>query len=147
MTNNIISFFKKNIKNEENFDELILDFYKREYELNGNIDKRELSHKINTKIQAHRVDNNTFHHVLNCIIDLWQGEEEYCETSFDCRQEQMEQRKEEQVKKPVVSKEIVWKILKLQASPEETAEYCKDRYNYEKDCYFNADVFVKAIKK
>lgn len=130
---------------EDLLDEIVIDFFNKQYDYNGNIDKRELIDTRENSIREFCVDRELFDAVFGVIKHLYGGEYWVEELCYDFRIELDKEYNAKEANRPVMPKEKVWKALRGQLSRKELQEVRSDDYRYESDDYYDFDLSIKMV--
>ena len=141
---NQIAFYAEN--DEGLLDELIIDIVEKEYEYNGNLDKRELW----SVREGHKKEFLVEKKGLTALYDLLErryGGTYYCEDkSYEIRQEEEKLLKQQQRARILVPKEKIWQAIKWELDQRELNGLLSyEKYRYEKSDYYDFELILNKI--
>ena len=132
---------------EGTMDELILDFFEKNYEFNANIDRRDLWERHGGKGREIQIEFAELKKLFSVVEDTFhQGEFYFEDKYYEARQEENRQWKMRQKRRELVSKERLWQAIKWECEEDELRDLCSyDRYRYDKDNYYDFALILDKI--
>ena len=128
-------------------DELILDLFEKNYEYNGNLDRRDLWERHGGKGREFQIEFAELKKLFSIVEDTFhQGEFYFENKDYEVRQRENRQWKKRQNRRELVPKDRLWRAIRWECDEDELDELCSfERYRYEKDDYYDFDLILEKI--
>ena len=141
---NQIAFYAEN--DDGLLDELIIDIVEKEYEYNGNLDKRELWEVKNPRAKEFFVEKNILDAIYDLIEGNYSGSRGWEDASYEIRQEEQKLRERQKRARTLVSKKKIWQAIKWELDEKELDDLLSyNRYRYEKSNYYDLELILEKI--
>ena len=133
-------------KRKNNCDQLVINFYDREYELNYNIDKRQLACAENVKIREFMIDRDCFDRLAETVKENFgRGSEDFRRVSYEKIVADRASYAEKELAKPQISAETLKKALRLELNGDKLARIASHSVRYEHGDYYDFPLMEKTV--